>query len=181
MKDWELLRDELVAADEKIDHYGPFSEVMEEPYHSSLRQESEDALSDDIETHLLHYINHSILTNDIVERYRDFFDRHGLPTDLQTFRDHKIGEFAVKRYKEENRIVDEVKDYRSDCRKIRKTIGRQLRDARMANCHSIADAAERTGIPEGAIARIEAGRANAEIDTIAILITAYNANITIYG
>ncbi len=180
MKDWELLRDELVTADEKIDHYGPFAECMEEPYSSSLRQESEDTLADDIEIHLLDYINNSILTNDIVDRYHDFFDRHGLPTDLQAYRDQKTGEFAVKRYKEENGIVDSVKDYRSDCRKIRKAIGRQLRDARMARVHTIADASALTGIPEGAIARIEAGRSNAEIDTIAILSTAYNAKITIF-
>ena len=180
MKDWELLRDKLVAADEKIDHYGPFAGCMEEPYSSSLRQETEDALADDIETHLLHYIDHGILTNDILDRYRDFFDRHGLPTDLQAFRDQKTGELAIKEYKRENGIVDPVKDYRSECRKIRKTIGRQLRDARMAKTDSIADAAELTGIPEGAIARIEAGRSNAEIDTIAILATAYNAKITIF-
>ena len=181
MKDWELLRDELVAADERIDHYGPFAECMEEPYSSSLRQETEDALADDIEIYLLDYINNGILTNDIVERYSDFFERHGLPTDLQAYRDKKVGEFAVKRYKEENSIVDHVKDYRSDCRKIRKIIGRQLRDARMARAHSIADASALTGIPEGAIARIESGRSNAEIDTIAILATVYNAKITIYG
>lgn len=96
MKDWESFRNILVAADEKIDHYGPFAGCMEEPYSSSLRQETEDALADDIEMNLLHYINNGILTQDIVDRYRDFFERHGLPTDLKAFRDQRIEEIALR-------------------------------------------------------------------------------------
>lgn len=180
MKDWELLRDELVAADEKIDHYGPFAEIMEEPYSSPLRKESEEELSNAIEIHMLHYINLCILTNDIVDRYRDFFDRTGLETDL----DKVVAEAEAKRKWKESYVEMVPPPYPPDqrkelCRKYRRSIGLQLRSMREKRGYTIREVMEATGIDKNIISRTEAGRSNTTIDTLAVLSDFYGIDLEI--
>lgn len=186
MKDWEMLRDEMAQAEETAISENPIMTQLLNIDKSSLRDfQSEDAFADYIEVGFDSYITDGVVTDETVEKYRDFFDRHGLPTDLKAVMAEKQAEFARKQAlwdaQEFEHPLEEERDYKSDCRRIRKTIGRQLRDARISRGDSLTYASERTGIPEGLISRIEAGRANAEIDTISILAKTYNAVITIYG
>lgn len=155
MEDWRQLRDELASAEENQDNYGALAAMFETTESAMREYDTEDSFADYLEASLSGYIKDGILTDEITARHRDFFDRHGISPDIQ--------------------------DYRSDCRRIRKHIGRQLRDARDTCGLEISDVAEYTGIDKGLISRIEAGRANAEIDTISILAKTYNATITIYG
>ncbi len=103
MKDWELLRDELAAIEEKnIKVDDVWQEVFENDIkRSDLRNiDNEDEFADNVERNLFWLINHNILTDEITTKYKGFFDRHGLPIDIKKFYNEKVGELAVKKYKE---------------------------------------------------------------------------------
>ncbi|MDE5886441.1 MAG: helix-turn-helix domain-containing protein [Muribaculaceae bacterium] len=73
----------------------------------------------------------------------------------------------------------EITEQREERQQRRKSLGNQLRDAREEIGLSLLQVEEETGISEKTIARIEAGRTNATIDTIGTLATAYNTKVII--
>lgn len=185
MKDWELLRDELAAEIERQDVYGKLS--LEEFNNGCYLRviETENALADTLESTYYSYIKDNILTQDIITKYQDFFDRQYLPTDIKEVMELKEAAFArreeLKKAREYERLLYEKKDYSSDYKRIRKHIGKQLKDARIGCGYTIHNVSLLTGIRISQISRIEEGRGNHGIDIISTLATVYKATITIHG
>ena len=63
--------------------------------------------------------------------------------------------------------------------RTRKTIGEQIRDAREVNGYSLRHLAKLTGISHNHIARIEQGKYNVTIDTLAVIAEALDMDICI--
>lgn len=180
MKDWELLRDELAAAEEEMnrkDHVdGGLASMMEGDFNrSSLRNDnSEEALANSIEIHQLYYIDDGLLTKEMVKKYSDFFDRTGLETDL----DKIVAEDEAKHKWRESYVETVPPPYPADqrkelCRHYRRSVGWQLKEMRNKRGYTLREVEEATGIAKNIISRTEAGRANTTIDTLAVLTDFY--------
>ncbi|MBD5357390.1 MAG: helix-turn-helix transcriptional regulator [Bacteroides sp.] len=200
-KDWEMLRDEIVANDmnahealeKKIDDYRKEHNITtskeEEEFASIMfggltyqsryaEAKSEIELADMLEGKLLFLVYYKFITKDMMVRYNDFFMRLGLESDYD-----KVMADAETKYKWEKdhpETVPPVFDFerrREICREYRRNIGTQLKAMREKRGYSMRYVEEKTGISHNIISRTEAGRANTTIDTLAILVDFYEIGI----
>ena len=183
MKDFELLRDEIAEREERLPKDPVLEMLVEMPEHSLFRDcKTEDALASSIATQMAGLVRVGVMTQELVNRYLDFFLRHGLPTDVDDVlmaRDMEIARDLAEDQdayapRPEKQMADRLAEVRRD---NRKTMGATLRRIREERQLSIRDVEERTGISKNIICRTEAGRSNTTIDTIAVLADCYGLRI----
>lgn len=195
MEDWRELRNELIAAKEeqlrKEYEANPLNPCMDESFKRSIMRDmnTEDSFASHLEMNEYAYIKDGILTDKIVDKYLDFFIRNRIPYFLDAVVTKKEARFAYNRAVEElnsgmfestEKPIDDKSIYRTRCRNVRISIGNWLRNVREEHEYDISYVAQQTGINAGTISRIEAGRANVEIDTLSILTQFYNTTVYIY-
>lgn len=177
MKDWELLRDELVAQDhakyaaEKDELSLLLDDSPKSPYADI---DSEEKLAQMIEDWYPVLINEKRVTEETIEKYADFFDRTGLEKDLEKVMADKRAEIQWEQSFPEGKSPTPPGEARKNlCREYRRNIGAQLKAMREKRGYTLRYVEEETGVAKNIISRTEAGRANTTIDTLAILVDFY--------
>ncbi len=168
MKNWQALKEDLVELFNQI-HKDDLNNVPAElapmfelPTSPVCGIDSEQELAIYLDGSLYSLIKDSYITQEIVDRHIDFFREHGIPTDLSDFR-----------------VRVEANDKQDLRRRWRRQLGDKLRAMRLNQDLTLRQASELSGVDKNAISRIEAGRANATIDSIFSLIEVYGDGLII--
>lgn len=179
MKDWEELKKELIERnnrnyDEFISDVIPdFQSVMEKPENLIEKIESEEEFATYLDSHLYGLIENKEMTQDMMDRYSTFLGNHGIATNIEEY----LQSWEERRREwERSYNADEEKDVK---RRWRRQLGERLRVMRTVRNMTMRQASELSGVDKNAISRIEAGRANAAIDSIFALIEAYKDSMII--
>ncbi len=179
MKDWEKLKEDLVERYNK-NYYDTLRgtppellAIFEEPKSPAKDIASEEELASYLDSFFFPLIEKGNLTQDLIDKYLTLFDRHGLPIN--------IGEYlaSVDERKKIREETSDITDQQEIRRRWRQQLGDRLRGMRRVRELTIRQASELSGVDKNIISRIEAGRANATIDSIFALIEAYKADMII--
>lgn len=179
MKDWEKLKEDLVERYNKT-YYDTLSgtspellAIFEEPKSPVKDIETEEELASYLDKFFCIPIENGNLTQDIIDKHLAFFERHGLPTIIEEYL------ASVEERRKMREMSTDITDKQEIRRRWRQQLGDRLRVIRQVRELTIRQAAELSGVDKNIISRIEAGRANATIDSIFALIEAYKADMII--
>lgn len=180
MKDWTNLKEDLAENCEKTfrdDMSGlspEFLAMFDEPMSIEIKKLGTEAeLASYLDRHMCMLIEKGYITQEIIDKHLPLFQHHGLPTNIE---EYMASVEERRKMREASADLTDPQDIR---RRWRQQLGDKLRYTRRVRGLTIRQAAELSGVDKNAISRIEAGRANATIDSIFALIEAYKADLII--